>query len=243
MGNKTNEINANRAGTNQIDALKGSANQSRPGSTRSLKSRRSAKRTLDVVVSAATFIVSAPIQGIVALLVLKEFGRPVIFTQDRPGLDGRVFQLRKFRTMLPVDESKGQVSDTDRLTSFGKFLRSTSLDELPTLLNVLRGDMSIVGPRPLLVKYLELYTPEQFRRHDVRPGITGLAQVRGRNSISWEEKFSLDIEYVNNQSLALDFRIMLETIRAVVLRKGISAATSPTMHEFEGSKEGQELPK
>ncbi|MDP9904645.1 sugar transferase [Arthrobacter bambusae] len=206
-----------------------------------MKSRRTAKRTLDVVVSAAAFIVSAPIQGIVALLVLREFGRPVIFTQDRPGLYGHIFKLRKFRTMLPVDESIGRVSDADRLTRFGKFLRSTSLDELPTLLNVLRGDMSLVGPRPLLVKYLELYTPEQFRRHDVRPGITGLAQVRGRNSLSWEEKFSLDIEYVNNQSLALDFRIMLETIRAVLLRKGISAPTSPTMHEFEGSKEDQEL--
>ena len=192
-----------------------------------------AKRVLDAGVAAAGLVVTAPVQAAVALAVLKVHGRPVLFRQPRPGKDGKVFELVKFRTMLPPDAQR--VSDADRLTSLGALLRATSLDELPTLWNVLKGDMSLVGPRPLLVQYLERYSPEQARRHEVRPGITGLAQVRGRNNLDWDEKFALDVEYVDNRSLGLDLRILWETVAVVLQRRGISADGHVTMSEFRGA--------
>lgn len=197
------------------------------------------KRAIDVALAAIGLLATAPLQGAVALVVLRKFGRPVLFSQDRPGRDGKIFRLRKFRTMMPVDSVKGLIADEDRLTNFGAFLRSTSLDELPTLINVLRGDMSIVGPRPLLATYLTRYSVEQHRRHDVRPGITGLAQVRGRNALSWDEKFSLDLEYVRNRSFWLDAQILLETVKSVALRHGVTAPDSATMPEFQGSPSPQ----
>ncbi len=192
-----------------------------------------AKRVLDAGVAAAGLVVTAPVQAAVALAVLKVHGRPVLFRQPRPGKDGKVFELVKFRTMLPPDAQR--VSDADRLTRLGKALRATSLDELPTLWNVLKGDMSLVGPRPLLVQYLDRYSPEQARRHEVRPGVTGLAQVRGRNGLDWDEKFALDVEYVDNRSLGLDLRILWETVAVVLLRRGISADGHVTMSEFRGA--------
>lgn len=191
------------------------------------------KRILDAGVAGVGLVVTAPLQAAVALAVLKEHGRPVLFRQPRPGKDGRVFELVKFRTMLLPDAQR--VSDADRLTSLGALLRATSLDELPTLWNVLKGDMSLVGPRPLLVQYLERYSPEQARRHEVRPGITGLAQVRGRNNLDWDDKFALDVEYVDNRSLGLDLRILWETVAVVLLRRGISADGHVTMSEFRGA--------
>lgn len=193
------------------------------------------KRSGDILVASCLLLGTAPLQLVIAGLVWKRLGRPVLFRQQRPGLGGRVFELVKFRSMLHENVRAGLVSDAERLTDFGQFLRSTSLDELPTLWNVLRGDMSLVGPRPLLVAYLERYSPEQMKRHDVRPGITGLAQVRGRNSLSWEEKFDLDLQYVNNRSALLDCRILVETIKSVLTRSGISAAGSVTMPEFRGN--------
>lgn len=190
------------------------------------------KRGLDIVASGAALVVLSPILVIVATLVAVRLGRPVLFVQPRPGREGRIFQLRKFRSMRAIDASKGLVSDEDRLTPFGRALRSTSLDELPSLWNVLRGDMSVVGPRPLLVEYLRKYTSEQARRHEVRPGITGLAQASGRNSLSWEDKFALDVEYVDNRSLMLDARIIAATIRSVVAREGIAAEGHSTMRKF-----------
>jgi sugar O-acyltransferase (sialic acid O-acetyltransferase NeuD family) len=166
------------------------------------------KRFIDVAVAAVLLVVTAPIQLVVALLVRSKLGRPVLFRQPRPGQDEHVFELAKFRTMRELDPARDLVTDADRLTPFGHLLRSTSLDELPTLWNVLKGDMSLVGPRPLLVRYLDRYTPEQRRRHEVRPGITGLAQVSGRNALSWEEKFALDVEYVEKRGLLLDLKIL-----------------------------------
>lgn len=191
------------------------------------------KRILDAGVAGVGLVVTAPLQAAVALAVLKEHGRPVLFRQPRPGKDGRVFELVKFRTMLLPDAQR--VSDADRLTSLGALLRATSLDELPTLWNVLKGEMSLVGPRPLLVQYLERYSPEQSRRHEVRPGITGLAQVRGRNGLDWDEKLALDVDYVDHRSLALDLRILWETVAVVLLRRGISAEGHVTMTEFQGA--------
>ncbi len=191
------------------------------------------KRALDASVAAVGLVATAPLQAVVALAVLAKHGRPVLFRQPRPGKDGRVFELVKFRTMLLPDAQR--VSDADRLTSLGALLRATSLDELPTLWNVLKGDMSLVGPRPLLVQYLERYSPEQARRHEVRPGITGLAQVRGRNNLDWDDKFALDVEYVDNRSLGLDLRILWETVAVVLLRRGISADGHVTMTEFRGA--------
>lgn len=190
------------------------------------------KRFLDIVASVVALVLLCPVLVIVALLVAIRLGRPVLFVQPRPGRNGRIFRLRKFRSMRDIDEARGLVSDADRLTSFGRVLRSTSLDELPSLWNVLRGDMSIVGPRPLLVEYLPRYTPEQARRHEVRPGVTGLAQASGRNALSWEDKFALDVEYVENRSLKLDARIIVATIRSVIAREGISAEGQATMTKF-----------
>ncbi|TBT82581.1 sugar transferase [Propioniciclava sinopodophylli] len=187
---------------------------------------------MDASVAAVGLVATAPLQAVVALAVLAKHGRPVLFRQPRPGKDGRVFELVKFRTMLLPDAQR--VSDADRLTPLGRFLRSTSLDELPTLWNVLKGEMSLVGPRPLLVQYLDRYTPEQARRHEVRPGVTGLAQVRGRNGLDWDEKLALDVEYVDHRSLALDLRILWETVAVVLLRRGISAEGHATMAEFQG---------
>lgn len=198
------------------------------------------KRGFDVVL----VLITAPLWLIVAILVtlLIQFtiGSPTYFTQLRPGLRGKPFRIVKFRTMTNALGSEGNpLPDRVRLTPFGRFLRSTSLDELPELWNVLKGDMSLVGPRPLLMEYLPLYTREQVRRHDVRPGITGWAQVNGRNAISWEEKFALDIWYVEHQSLSLDLRILLLTLGRVLKRQGISAESEPTMPRFVGTIRGE----
>ncbi|WP_313356467.1 sugar transferase [Microbacterium sp.] len=190
------------------------------------------KRAIDVVASAAGLIILSPVIATTALLVATKLGKPVLFAQERPGKNGRIFTIYKFRSMRSVDESRGWVTDADRLTPFGMRLRSTSLDELPSLWNVLRGDMSIVGPRPLLVEYLERYTPEQARRHEVRPGMTGLAQVNGRNALSWEDKFRHDVEYVESRSLHTDACIVVATIRSVFAREGISAAGHATIGRF-----------
>jgi lipopolysaccharide/colanic/teichoic acid biosynthesis glycosyltransferase len=191
------------------------------------------KRALDIVVSALVLVCSAPVQLLVAGAVLVAHGRPVLFRQSRPGRDGVVFELVKFRSMR---QAHGRhASDAQRLTGTGRFLRSTSLDELPTLWNVLKGDMSLVGPRPLLVDYLERYTPEQARRHEVRPGVTGLAQVSGRNALSWEDRFVLDVDYVERRSLALDLSILGRTVAAVLRRQGISGGGEATMSVFLGS--------
>ncbi|WP_223626611.1 sugar transferase [Microbacterium sp. EST19A] len=190
------------------------------------------KRALDVVASAVALVLLSPVIVATAVLVAIKLGRPVVFAQERPGRDGRIFTLYKFRSMRSIDESRGWVTDADRLTPFGRRLRSTSLDELPSLWNVLRGDMSIVGPRPLLVEYLDRYTPEQARRHEVRPGITGLAQVTGRNAISWENRFAQDVRYVDRRSVGLDLRIVARTVGSVVKREGISAEGHVTMTKF-----------
>lgn len=196
------------------------------------------KRAIDLVVGGVAFVVSLPVQAVVAWLVKQKLGSPVFFRQQRPGQDEEIFELVKFRTMLDVDESQGLVTDEQRMTPFGAFLRSTSLDELPSLWNVVKGDMSLVGPRPLLVRYLDRYTPEQTRRHEVRPGITGLAQVSGRNALSWDDKFAKDVEYVDNRSLLLDLKIVAMTVAKVVKRDGISADGDVTMPEFMGNPRG-----
>ncbi|MBN1091278.1 sugar transferase [Blastococcus sp. TML/M2B] len=193
------------------------------------------KRAVDVVVAGAALVVAAPVIGAVAVAVRRDLGSPVLFRQLRPGRDGAPFELVKFRTMRILTEADGVDTDGERLTPFGRWLRSTSLDELPTLWNVLRGDMSLVGPRPLLMEYLDRYTPEQARRHEVRPGVTGLAQVRGRNALSWEEKFAADVEYVDGLGPAMDLRILLATLGTVLRRHGISAPDAATMHLFTGS--------
>jgi lipopolysaccharide/colanic/teichoic acid biosynthesis glycosyltransferase len=194
------------------------------------------KRVLDVTVACAALIVSLPLQTVVAVLVRRKLGSPVLFRQERPGKGERIFTLIKFRTMLEPNLASGLVTDEERMTSFGAFLRSSSLDELPTLWNVVKGDMSLVGPRPLLIRYLDRYTPAQRRRHEVRPGITGLAQVSGRNAIAWEQKFAKDVEYVDRRSLRLDSRIALRTFDRVLRRDGISDANGPTMTEFMGGR-------
>ena len=194
------------------------------------------KRLFDIIVSAVAVILLLPVLLIVMLLVRIKLGSPVFFRQVRPGKDCKPFKMIKFRTMLDAIDSTGNpLPDSERLTKFGAFLRSTSLDEVPGLWNVLKGDMSLVGPRPLLVEYLELYSPEQARRHEVRPGITGWAQVNGRNAISWEDKFKLDVWYVDNHSFWLDFKILLLTVKKVFLREGISADGEATMSKFKGT--------
>ena len=195
------------------------------------------KRWLDFILSLLAIIILSPILLIVALLVRIKLGSPVIFKQERPGLHEKIFTLYKFRTMTDGKDKDGNLlPDDQRLTKFGKLLRSTSLDELPELFNILKGDMSIVGPRPLLVKYLPLYNEHQKHRHDVRPGFTGWAQCNGRNAISWEEKFDLDIYYVKHVSFRLDLSIIFKTIKIVFLREGISSDTSVTMEEFRGTE-------
>ena len=194
------------------------------------------KRLFDFIVTLCALITLLPVIIVVAALIRFKLGSPVLFTQNRPGLNGDIFKMMKFRTMLDAKDKQGNLlPDDQRMTKFGSFLRSTSLDELPGLFNVLKGDMSLVGPRPLLVDYLPLYDKEQARRHNVRPGITGWAQVNGRNAISWEQKFELDVWYVDNQSIWLDFKISLLTIRKVFVREGISAEGEVTMTRFKGS--------
>ena len=195
------------------------------------------KRLTDIVGSSVGLLLLSPILLIVALTVRVAIGAPVLFVQRRPGRAGRPFNILKFRTMRDATDKTGQqLPDAERLTAVGKILRAASLDELPELWNVLRGDMSLVGPRPLLMEYLPLYSPEQARRHDVRPGLTGWAQINGRNALSWEEKFALDVWYVDNQSWLLDLKILLLTVWKVVRRDGISAAGEATMPRFTGSR-------
>lgn len=190
------------------------------------------KRLVDALVGSVLLLLSLPVQAVVAVLVRRNLGSPVLFRQPRPGKDAEVFELVKFRSMRSVDEAAGLVTDEQRLTRFGSWLRSTSLDELPTLWNVAKGDMSLVGPRPLLVAYLDRYTPEQARRHEVRPGVTGLAQISGRNEVEWESRFLLDVEYVDRRSPLMDLKVMIATVRLVLRRRGIAGSGSATMQEF-----------
>lgn len=194
------------------------------------------KRLFDILASATALVLLSPVIAIVAWQISRKMGSPVLFRQTRPGLNGRPFQMVKFRTMKDaVDAAGNPLPDSERLTPFGQFLRSSSLDELPELWNVLKGDMSLVGPRPLLMEYLPLYSPEQYRRHEVRPGVTGWAQVNGRNSLSWDEKFKLDVWYVDNRSLWLDIKILFLTVKKGLVRDGISAEGEATMAKFTGN--------
>lgn len=199
------------------------------------------KRTFDIVVSGLAVVILWPFVAAIALLVRWRLGSPVLFRQTRPGKNARPFEMLKFRTMTDARDGEGRLlPDVDRLTPFGRLLRSTSLDELPELWNVLKGDMSLVGPRPLLMEYLPLYSSEQARRHEIRPGLTGWAQVNGRNALSWEQKFALDVWYVDHRSFWLDIQIIARTISGVLKRSGISAEGEATMPRFSGSqgKEG-----
>ena len=196
------------------------------------------KRPLDCVLSAGALIVLSPVMGMTAILVKKKLGSPILFTQDRPGKDEKIFKLYKFRTMTDERDEDGKLlPDEVRLTEFGKKLRSTSLDELPELFNIIKGDMAVVGPRPLLVQYLGRYNEHQARRHEVRPGFTGLAQVHGRNAISWEDKFNWDVKYVNHITFLGDLKIVFDTLQTVLRREGINSDTSATMEEFMGNQE------
>lgn len=195
------------------------------------------KRLFDILISLLALLFLLPLMLITAGLIYLKLGSPVLFKQVRPGLHGKPFKMLKFRSMLDATDKDGNpLPDEQRLTRFGRILRSTSLDELPGLINVLKGDMSLVGPRPLLVEYLPLYSAEQARRHDVRPGITGLAQVNGRNALTWEEKFKLDVWYVDNRSFLLDLKILILTFITVFRRTGISSSSHVTMEKFKGSK-------
>ncbi|WP_180011082.1 sugar transferase [Acinetobacter sp. YH16055] len=196
------------------------------------------KRILDVAIASTALVILSPVYALVAYKVKKNLGSPVLFRQVRPGLHGKPFEMIKFRTMKDAVDAQGNpLPDSERLTPFGQMLRSTSLDELPELWNVIKGDMSIVGPRPLLMEYLPLYNAEQAKRHNVPPGITGHAQVNGRNAISWEEKFRLDTWYVEHQSLWLDFKIMLKTVKKVLAKDDINAEGEATMSKFTGTPE------
>lgn len=200
------------------------------------------KRALDILLSGLALIVLSPVLLVTAILVRTKLGSPVIFHQDRPGKDEKIFRLYKFRSMTDErDENGNLLPDEVRLTKFGRVLRSTSLDELPELWNILRGDMSIVGPRPLLVKYLPIYNEEQRHRHDVRPGLTGWAQANGRNALSWEEKFQLDVWYVEHISFWVDVKTIFLTVKNVLRREGISSGTAATMEEFKGTKESSHV--
>ena len=195
------------------------------------------KRLFDILASACGLLLLSPVIAIVAWLISRKLGSPVLFRQVRPGLNGKPFEMVKFRTMRDALDADGNpLPDAERMTPFGSFLRSSSLDELPELWNVLKGDMSLVGPRPLLMEYLPLYSPEQYRRHEVRPGVSGWAQVNGRNALSWEEKFKLDVWYVDNRSLWLDLKVIFLTLKKVVVREGISAEGEVTMAKFTGAK-------
>lgn len=199
--------------------------------------KRFVKRCLDFVLSLASLIILSPVLLLVAILVRCRLGSPILFKQERPGLHEKIFCMYKFRTMTDAKDADGNLlPDEVRLTKFGKLLRSTSLDELPELFNILKGDMAIVGPRPLLVQYLPRYNERQHRRHDVRPGFTGLAQVNGRNSISWQEKFEWDVKYVEQVSFWTDVKIIAKTVGVVLKRDGISSETSATMEEFRGNE-------
>lgn len=193
------------------------------------------KRALDLVVTIPLLVATAPLQAAIALTLRARLGKPVLFRQVRPGLHGKPFQLLKFRTMLNPDPDRGLTTDASRMTALGRQLRATSLDELPTLWNVIRGDMSLVGPRPLLTEYLDRYDAEQARRHDVRPGVTGLAQVSGRNSLDWETRLKLDVVYVDTSSFRGDLQILLKTVGVVVRRTGVTGADSVTMSQFLGT--------
>lgn len=196
------------------------------------------KRPQDFICALAAIIVLSPVILITAVLVRNKLGSPVLFKQERPGKDGKIFKLYKFRTMTDQRDENGELlSDEVRLTRFGRILRSTSLDELPELFNILKGDMAVVGPRPLLVRYLERYSEHQARRHEVRPGFTGYAQVNGRNSITWEDKFDKDVYYVDNISFLMDWKIIFLTVKTVLKREGISSESSATMEEFMGAAE------
>lgn len=204
--------------------------------------RRFVKRPMDFILSLIAIIVLSPVFLIVALLVRMKLGSPVLFKQKRPGLNKEIFMMYKFRTMTDEKDDKGELlPDSIRLTKFGRLLRSTSLDELPELFNILKGDMSIIGPRPLLVQYLPLYSDHQKRRHEVRPGLSGLAQVSGRNAINWEEKFNLDVEYVNNVSFIKDWKIIFLTIKKVFVREGINSETAATIEPFKGTKKERSM--
>jgi lipopolysaccharide/colanic/teichoic acid biosynthesis glycosyltransferase len=194
------------------------------------------KRLFDFCVSLIALILLFPLLLFIVVLIRLKLGSPVIFKQDRPGLNEKIFTLYKFRTMTDKKDDQGVLlPDSERLTKFGKFLRSTSIDELPGLINIIKGDMSIVGPRPLLVEYLELYNSEQRKRHELRPGLSGYAQINGRNALSWEDKFKLDVVYVNNVTFKHDIGIILKTILKVIKREGISSSNSVTMEKFKGS--------
>lgn len=194
------------------------------------------KRPQDFLCALLAIVVLSPVMLITASLIRVKLGSPVVFKQPRPGRNGKIFQLYKFRTMTNARNEKGELlPDEVRLTKFGRLLRSTSLDELPELVNILKGEMSVVGPRPLLVRYLDRYNPHQARRHEVRPGFTGYAQVHGRNAISWEEKFDLDVEYVDHITFLGDWKIIFQTVKIVIRKEGISSDTSATMEEFMGT--------
>lgn len=200
--------------------------------------RKFIKRPMDLILASAATTVLSPVLLVVTVLVRIKLGSPVLFKQKRPGLNEKIFTMYKFRTMTDEKDEAGKLlPDSVRLTKFGKTLRSTSLDELPELFNIIKGDMSIVGPRPLLIQYLDLYNDYQKRRHEVRPGLSGHAQVNGRNEISWEEKFNLDVEYVDNVNFIDDCRIILLTLKKVFVKEGINSDTSATMEKFEGTDE------
>lgn len=200
--------------------------------------RKFGKRFLDIIISAVSLLILSPVICIVAVMVKIKLGSPVIFKQKRPGFQAKIFELYKFRTMTNgVDDNGKLLPDSERLTRFGRFLRAASLDELPELVNILKGDMSIVGPRPLLVRYLDRYNDRQKHRHDVRPGLTGLAQVNGRNLVDWNERFEYDLEYIEDMSFMNDLKIVIRTAACVVSRKGISSQTSETMEEFMGNSD------
>lgn len=196
------------------------------------------KRFFDIILSFFSLVLLSPLLAVLAVLVRTKLGSPVLFTQERPGKNGKIFRLYKFRTMTDERDENGELLPDDvRLTRFGQMLRSTSLDELPEFFNILRGDMSFIGPRPLLVSYLPLYNEKQRHRHDVRPGLTGLAQCSGRNLLSWEDRFDLDVEYVQNLSFGMDISIIFRTVRGILKKEGISSETSVTMEPFRGSAE------
>ncbi len=199
--------------------------------------RKYTKRIVDIILALVGLIVLSPVFLQIALLIKINFGYPIIFKQERPGLKGKIFTLYKFRTMTDERDSQGELlPDRERLSDFGRLLRSTSLDELPELWNIILGDMGIVGPRPLLVQYLPLYNDHQKKRHNVRPGLTGLAQISGRNELDWERRFEMDVYYVENLSFIMDIKIFIETLKMVILRKGISSVSSDTMDKYQGYK-------